>query len=319
VTERAEQWRILPVDQLTHMKNKALIIGGTGFVGKHLEQHLSQNYDVSATGHDIDIRDKNQIRALVARTMPDIVVSLASITTVRESVENPEETYKIGFWGTLNLLLSLKETGFKGRMLQVGSSEVYGYPSPDQLPISESEPLRPMSPYAVNKVAIEALCYQWSQTEQFEIVATRSFTHIGPGQSDRFAISNFARQIAEIKQRNLDPVIHVGDLSATRDFTDVRDVVSAYALLLQKGRNGDIYNVCSGHEVSTHWMLEKLIELSGVKVKVVQDTTRLRASEQRRVCGDNKKLIRDTGWHQSISLETSLEDILSYWEKNYSE
>lgn len=308
----------MPANQLTHMKSKALIIGGTGFVGKHLEQYFLHNFDVTATGHDIDIRDKHQTKSLVARIMPDIVVNLASITTVRESFENPEETYKIGFWGTLNLLLALKETGFKGRMLQVGSSEVYGYPSPDQLPISESEPLRPMSPYAVNKVAIEALCYQWSQTEQFEIVTTRSFTHIGPGQSDRFAISNFARQIAEIKQRNLDPVIHVGDLSATRDFTDVRDVVRAYDLLLKKGRNGEIYNICSNQEVSTQWMLDKLIEISGANVKVVQDKTRLRVAEQRRVCGNNKKLIRDTGWHQNISLETSLADILTYWEMSYN-
>jgi GDP-4-dehydro-6-deoxy-D-mannose reductase len=299
------------------MKRKALIIGGTGFVGTHLQRRLHDGYSIIATGRNEDIRDAVKIKDLVRSATPDIVINLAAITTVRESFERQYDNYNIGLFGTLNLFMALKDIGFQGRMLQVGSSEVYGFPTPDQLPISESEPLRPMSPYAVNKIAIEALCYQWSQTEQFEIVTTRSFTHIGPGQSDRFAISNFARQIAEIKQRNLEPVIHVGDLSATRDFTDVRDVVSAYDLLLQKGRNGDIYNVCSNQEVSTQWMLEKLIEISGVKVKVVQDTTRLRASEQRRVCGSNEKLVKDTGWHQSISVDTSLSDILSYWEKNY--
>lgn len=299
------------------MKRKALIIGGTGFVGPHLQRRLHDRYNVIATGQNEDIRDNEKIKAVVRTAAPDIVINLAAITTVRESFERQYDNYNIGLFGTLNLLMALKDTGFQGRMLQVGSSEVYGFPTPDQLPISESEPLRPMSPYAVNKVAIEALCYQWSQTEQFKIVTTRSFTHIGPGQSDRFAISNFAKQIAEIKQRDLPPVIHVGDLSATRDFTDVRDVVSAYDMLLQDGRNGEIYNVCSNQEVSTQWMLEKLIEISGINVKVVQDTTRLRVSEQRRVCGDNKKLIRDTGWHKNISLDTSLSDILSYWEEPF--
>lgn len=298
------------------MKRKVLMVGGTGFVGRHLEQYFLSNYAVTATGRNTDIRDEDQIKALVARTAPDIVINLASITTVSESFENPRNTYKIGFWGTLNLLQSLKEIGFKGRMLQVGSSEVYGFPLPEQLPISETEPLRPMSPYAVNKAAIEALCYQWSQTESFEVLMTRSFTHIGPGQSDRFAVSSFAKQIAEIKSSHREPVLHVGDLEATRDYTDVRDVVRAYDLIIQKGMNGGIYNVCSGKERPTKLMLERLIEISGVSVSVSQDMSRVRASEQRRVCGNNEKLIRDTGWHQGISLDTTLTDILSYWERN---
>ena len=298
------------------MKRKVLLVGGTGFVGRHLEQYFLSNYAVTATGRNVDIRDEDQIKDLVTRTAPDIVINLASITTVRESFENPQETYMIGFWGTLNLLKSLKKTGFKGKMLQIGSSEVYGFPLPEQLPISESEPLRPMSPYAVNKAAIEALCYQWSQTGSFEILMTRSFTHIGPGQSDRFAISNFAKQIAEIKLGNREPMLHVGDLEATRDYTDVRDVVMAYDLIIQKGTNGGIYNVCSGKERSTKLMLDKLIAISGLSVSVSQDMSRVRASEQRRVCGNNEKLVRDTGWHQSIALDRTLSDILSYWEMN---
>ena len=298
------------------MKRKALLIGGTGFVGSHLEQYFLPDYDVTATGRNADIRDENQVKHFVAKTKPDVVVNLASITTVRESFERPLETYKIGFWGTLNLLRALKDIGFKGRMLQVGSSEVYGFPLPEQLPISETEPLRPMSPYSVNKAAIEALCYQWSQVESFEILVTRSFTHIGPGQSDRFAISNFAKQIAEIKLGRREPVLYVGDLEATRDYTDVRDIVRAYDLLLQKGTNGDIYNVCSGEERPTKLLLNKLLDISGVTATVSRDSSRARASEQRRVCGDNKKLVKDTGWNQSISLDTTLSDILSYWEKN---
>ncbi|MEW6600770.1 MAG: GDP-mannose 4,6-dehydratase [Nitrospirota bacterium] len=295
------------------MKN-ALLIGGTGFVGHHLERCLQDRYRVTASGQNEDIRDTAKIKKLILAVSPDIVINLAAITTVQESFERQNDNYNIGFFGTLNLLTALKAAGFHGRMLQVGSSEVYGFPSEDQLPLSESEPLRPMSPYAVNKVAIEALCYQWSQTENIEIVTTRSFTHIGPGQSDRFAISSFARQIAEIKVKNLEPVIHVGDLSATRDFTDVRDVVNAYDLLVHKGRSGDIYNVCSNEEVSTQWMLEKLINISGIAVKVLQDTKRFRKAEQRRVCGSNTKLIKATGWQRRVPLELSLSDILTFWE-----
>jgi len=292
-------------------------MGGTGFVGRHLEQYFLPEYDVVATGRKEDIRDENEVKHLVARTKPDVVVNLASITTVRESFDRPLETYKIGFWGTLNLLRALKDLGFRGRMLQVGSSEVYGFPLPEQLPISETEPLRPMSPYSVNKAAIEALCYQWSQVESFEILMTRSFTHIGPGQSDRFAISNFAKQIVEIKLGHREPVLYVGDLEATRDYTDVRDIVRAYDLLLEKGANGNIYNVCSGKERPTKLLLNKLIDISGVTVTVSQDSSRVRASEQRRVCGDNEKLVKDVGWNQSVPLETTLSDILSYWEKHF--
>ena len=298
------------------MKRKALLIGGTGFVGGHLERHLLADYDVTATGHNADIRDENQVRHLAARIMPDVVVNLASITTVRESFKHPLETYKIGFWGTLNLLNALKDIGFNGRMLQIGSSEVYGFPLPEQLPISETEPLHPMSPYSVSKAATEALCYQWSQTECFEIVMARPFTHIGPGQSDRFAVSNFAKQIAEIKSGRREPVLYVGDLEATRDYTDVRDIVGAYDLLLQKGANGGIYNVCSGTERPTRLLLNRLLDIAGVSAAISQDPARTRASEQRRVCGNNKKLVEATGWRQSISLDTTLANILSYWEKN---
>ena len=280
------------------------------------EQYLLPNYNVTATGHNVDIRDKNQMKFFVAQTMPDIVINLASITTVKESFERPLETYKIGFWGTFNLLMALKETGFQGRMLQIGSSEVYGFPSPEQLPLTETDPLYPMSPYSVNKAATEALCYQWSQTESFDILMTRSFTHIGPGQSDRFAISNFAKQIAEVKLGIREFELFVGDLEATRDYTDVRDVVRAYDLLLKKGVNSEVYNVCSGQERSTKWMLNKLIDIAEVKVTILQNSSRIRGSEQRRVCGNNNKINMDTGWLPSIPLDTSLSDILSFWKKS---
>jgi GDP-4-dehydro-6-deoxy-D-mannose reductase len=211
--------------------------------------------------------------------------------------------------------MALKEIGFQGRMLNVSSSEVYGHPSETELPITEGAPLRPMSPYAVSKSATEALCFQWSQTEQFEIITARPFTHVGPGQSDRFAISNFSKQIAEILLGRRDPVIRVGNVNMTRDFTDVRDVVGAYVSLLEKGRNGEVYNVCSGKEVSTGSLLAELVKRANIEIKVEQDCSLIRDTEQTRIYGSYEKLNSDTGWEPKIPLTKTLEDTLWYWRE----
>ncbi len=295
------------------LKENALLIGGSGFAGWHMKRLLDTSYHVIATGQDKDIRNKDKINQLVQNTSPDIVINFASITTVRETFEDPVKTYNIGFLGMLNLLTALKRNGFKGRVLNVSSSEVYGHPTDEQLPISESMPLHPMSPYAVSKIAAEALCYQWSQTEDFEVLTVRPFTHIGPGQSDRFAISRFSKQIAEIMLGLRDPVISVGNLDTTRDFTDVRDVTRAYALLLLHGKNGSIYNVCSGNEVYMLTLLEKLINYSNLSIKIEQNQLLTRSSEQQRICGNYKKLYDETGWRPEIPLMTSLSDMLSFW------
>jgi GDP-4-dehydro-6-deoxy-D-mannose reductase len=291
----------------------ALLIGGTGFVGQHMQCSLLSNFNVVATGHTCDIKDADQIRHLIKSTTPSIVINFASITTVWESFKDPLDTYNIGFLGTLNLLKALEEHEFKGKMLNISSSEVYGFPSNDQLPIFEEILLRPMSPYSVSKVATEALCYQWSQASRFEIVTARPFTHIGPGQSDRFSISNFAKQIAEILLGKKEPVIYVGDLDKTRDFTDVRDVVSAYSHLLERGRSGHVYNVCSGIETNTRALLNKLIEYSGIQVVIEQDEFLKRNKEQQRIYGSYEKIKMETGWSPTISLSRTLEDTLSYW------
>ncbi len=291
----------------------ALLIGGTGFVGRHMQRSLLPSFKVIATGHDCDIRDVAKIGSLVKSATPDIVVNFASITTVRESFQDPLDTCRIGFLGTLNLLMALRESGFRGRMLNISSSEVYGFPSSDLLPVNEEALLRPMSPYSVSKVATEALCHQWSQTEQFEIVTARPFTHIGPGQSDRFAISNFARQIAEISLGKKAPVINVGNLHATRDITDVRDVVRAYGLLLERGRNGQAYNICSGRETSIKALLNELIEFAGLDISVEHDESLMRNVEQKRIYGSYEKIRYETGWDPQIPLGQTLADTFSFW------
>ena len=290
-----------------------LLIGGTGFVGQHMQRSLIPNCNVVATGRNYDIKDAQVIRSLVKSAAPNIVINFASITTVRESFNDPLDTYSVGFLGSLNLLSALKEYNFTGKMLNISSSEVYGFPSNDQLPIIEEAVIRPMSPYSVSKVSTEALCYQWSQDSQFKIVTARPFTHIGPGQSERFAISNFAKQIAEILLGKIEPVIYVGDLDKTRDFTDVRDVVDAYNLLLEYGQSGHVYNVCSGTETNTRALLNKLIEYSGVDIAIERDKSLIRSNEQQRIYGNFKKINLDTGWKPRISLDVALKDLLTYW------
>ena len=214
----------------------------------------------------------------------------------------------------MNLLQALKQSDFKGQLLFVGSGDMYGLVPPASLPIAESFPLKPRNPYAVSKVAAEALCYQWSQTECMNIVMARPFNHIGPGQSERFVVSDFARQIMEIKLGKRAAEIDVGDIDVTRDFTDVRDVVRAYLMLLREGKNGEAYNVCSGKEISIREILQQLMALAGVQASIRQDSARFRPAEQRRVYGACDKLLAASGWQPEISLEQSLVDNLNFWE-----
>jgi GDP-4-dehydro-6-deoxy-D-mannose reductase len=242
------------------------------------------------------------------------VLHLAAISFVPESFKFPEKTFDVNFLGTLSLLEALAESGFCGRFLFVGTGDTYGKVSIDEQPIREDRPLRPLNPYAVSKVAAEALCYQWSQTGPFEVVMARPFNHIGAGQAPTFAISNFARQIAEISAGKRRPILHVGNIDLTRDFTDVKDVLKAYELLLIKGRNGEIYNVCSGIERSLRSLLERLLELACVKAEIQNDPTLFRPSEQLRVCGDHAKLSRDTGWQPEVPIDDTLLNLYRYWE-----
>lgn len=294
---------------------KLLLVGGNGFVGSHIRMALESKLVVVSTGRDVDVRNLNQLRSLICKVQPDMVVHLAAVTTLRESFANPQDTYDINFFGTLNLLMALRDSNFAGRMLFVSSSEVYGLLAECDLPVSEARLPKPLSPYAVAKIAAEALCYQWAQTEKFEIVIARPFNHIGPGQSERFAISDFGKQIAAIKMGLSEPVMHVGDIDTTRDFTDVRDIVAAYQLLLQYGSNGETYNICSGTERTIRSLVERMCQLAGVVVELRTDPARWRLSEQRRVRGSNQKLFDATKWLPSLAMDQTLSDIVDYWTK----
>lgn len=271
--------------------------------------------DLRLDGRLADLRNYEETAGAIRSLQPRSVIHLAAQSSVAQSLDDPEETYRVNFSGTLNLLRALHDCAFRGRLLFVGSGDVYGSVPESLLPVAEDVPLRPRNPYAVSKVAAEALCYQWSQTGPFEIVMARPFNHIGPGQNTHFAVADFARQVVAHRNGRAPARLAVGDIRVTRDFTDVRDIVRAYAALLERGVNGEAYNVCSGVERSLSDIIEVLFETSGVRMEVAVAPERLRPSEQRRMRGSFEKLRTHTDWEPEIPLNQTLRDILAYWEQ----
>lgn len=294
--------------------DRLLITGDQGFVGRHALAHWPQAVGLSARMPGIDICDKSALQAALDGLMPDAVLHLAALSFVPDSFKNPEKTFEVNFLGILRLLQALAERGFKGRFLLVSSGDAYGQVPLAQLPIVETLALRPRNPYAVSKAAAEALCYQWSQTGPFEVLVARPFNHIGAGQQPNFAISDFARQIAEIAAGQRPPVLQTGNIEVTRDFTDVADVLRAYGLILANGHNGEVYNVCSGIERSMRSLIERLLLLAGVQADIEVDAARLRPADQPRVWGSHAKLTAHTGWQPDVPLDQTLLNLYRYWE-----
>lgn len=297
-----------------------LVTGSHGFVGTTLSRMLAAKsarptWRLTGTPADFDVRDARHTLEVVTAAKPDAVIHLAAASAIPEAFRNPANTLDINVMGTLHLLEALKKTGFSGRMLFAGTGDVYGSVPEDALPVAEDRLPAPRNPYAVSKLAAEALCYQWFASDGMQIMLARPFNHIGPGQSDKFVVSDFAKQLIEIRLGRRDPVVHVGDIDVTRDFTDVRDVVNAYLALLDHGAPGQIYNVCSGVERSIRSLLLQLIELAGVEVAIDTDPQRFRHAEQRRVRGDPEKIKNATQWHASTPIEDSLSSTLDYWEE----
>ena len=298
-----------------HQPERLLITGDHGFVGQHALARWPLATGLSSLAKDVDICNKRGLLDCFRTFVPNTVLHLAALSFVPDSFKAPEKTFEVNFLGTLRLLEALAESGFKGRFLFVSSGDAYGKVPVEALPIAELLPLRPRNPYAVSKAAAEALCYQWSQTGPFEVMMARPFNHIGAGQAPTFAISDFARQIAEISGGNREPVLQVGNIDVTRDFTDVSDVLSAYELILEKGRNGEAYNVGSGTERTVRSMVERLLALSGVRADIVTDSSRLRPQDQPRVCASHAKLSADTGWQPLVPMDETLLNLYRYWEK----
>jgi GDP-4-dehydro-6-deoxy-D-mannose reductase len=300
------------------MPMRLLVTGVHGFVGSTLSRMVTtenslRDWQVADVPVDLDLRDRDCVDDLVAAAAPDAVVHLAAQSFVPESVRDPEATFNVNVLGTLHLLQALKRNAFGGRMLFVGTGDVYGSVPEDELPVDELRLPAPRNPYAVSKLAAEALCFQWTVSERMPVVMARPFNHIGPRQSERFAVADFARQIAEIKRGARPPIVAVGDIDVTRDFTDVRDVVMAYFALLAEGTPGQVYNVCSGREHSLRSLLTLLAERAGVDVRIDQDPARLRQSEQRRMRGDPSKIRSTTKWEARIPVADSVSAMLDCW------
>lgn len=291
---------------------KAIVTGAHGFVGPYLTAHLeSKGDEVVGIDHEVDITDADAIRACLADELPDVVYHLAAASHVGDSWSAPAKVVRINSEGTLNVLLASVEAGVE-RVVLIGSAEEYGHVSPDQLPIGEDTPLRPVSPYGASKAAAEMLASYIVRGRDLPVVCVRPFNHLGPGQSDRLVASTLAQQVARNELTGSAEVL-AGDLSPKRDFSDVRDVVRAYRLLAERGRSGEAYNVCSGRAVAIRELADILIGLANRPMKVTLDAERLRPVDVPVLQGDNTKLVRDTGWQPEISLEQTLADVLDWW------
>ena len=311
---------------------KALIVGAAGFVGSYLIEHLSNAYDweIHATKleyeslvsedahiHNLNIMEFEEIDSILKNVMPDYIFHLAAQSSVALSWKNPALTVDINIKGTLNLLDRIRSIpDYNPRVLLIGSGEEYGYILPDETPVHEAVPTRPGNIYAATKACQNMLGGIYSRAYKMNLIMVRAFNHIGPNQAPLFVASDFCKQIAEIEAGLKEPVLHVGNLSALRDFTDVRDVVRAYGLLIQKGKAGETYNIGSGHAISIQLLLDMILSFATTSIKVELDPARLRPSDIPVIEADIKKLQDTIAWQPEIELKQTLLETLNYWRNN---
>ena len=298
-----------------------LVTGASGFAGSHLVDHLlTRHPQVGAWGHRftgpatdprvlwqrVDLLDAAATTAAVRQAQPSIIYHCAGLPHVAESWKNAAEPLEVNVMGTHHLLEAVRAVAPTCRVLVVGSALVY---RPSQHALTEDSPLAPSSPYGISKLAQDMLARRASTP----VVIARPFNHAGPRQQPSFVTSSFARQIAEIESGRSEPCLHVGNLDARRDITDVRDTVRAYEALGRTGRDGEVYNVCTGHAYRVGDLLEILLQRARRPVKVTVDPARLRPSDNPVVLGDPSRLQRQTGWAPVIPIERTLEDLLDWW------
>jgi GDP-4-dehydro-6-deoxy-D-mannose reductase len=295
---------------------RSLITGGRGFVGTWLADHLrQQGDDVVVIDREVEITDPDALLAAVTDAAPDAIYHLAALTHVGESWADPLRVVDVNVMGTGALLAAARQCGTGPRVLVTSSAEVYGtVTDASQLPLTEASPTAPLTPYAASKLAAEALVAQAYLGHGQHVVTVRPFNHIGPGQSPQFAVPALARRIVEA-ERSGARTIPVGNLSARRDFTDVRDVVRAYRLLIGSGRPGGVYNVCSGRDVSIREIADGLADLAGATLAFEVDPALVRPVEVPVLRGDPHRLAEATGWKPEIPLDQTLADVLDYWRR----
>jgi len=303
---------------------RVLVTGGNGFVGRHLCSALrARGFDLVAGVHDpdgvadpargevsLELRDSDGLRESIERVRPDLVFHLAAEAFVPAANRDPMHAFDINALGTARLLEAIRNTRRDSfpRVIYASSAEVYGIRERSELPLKETLAAHPATPYAASKLSGEAIALAWRATYGIPAIVARAFNHIGPGQDERFAVASFAHGLAAVAE-GASSVLTVGNLSAERDFLDVRDVVAAYVALAERGQDGEVYNVCSGRPVAMQEILRQLIAIAHVPVEVRQDPARLRPSDIPISFGDNAKLRDATGWSPQYPLSRSLADV----------
>jgi len=312
---------------------RVLVTGVTGFAGSHLVDYMLTRSDCEIYGiqrwrsrtenieHfadkitllECDLRDASSTRETLEQVRPDWIFHLAAQSFVPTSWSAPTESLSTNIIGQVNLFEAMRKIGLTCRIQLACSSEEYGMVLPDELPIRETNPLRPLSPYAVSKVGQDLLGYQYWMSWKLDAVRTRGFNHEGPRRGPVFVASDFAKQIADIEKGRREPVVSVGNLEAKRDFTDVRDMVRAYWLALEKCEPGEVYNICSGKAWRIGDVLDSLLGMTKTSIEVREDPKRLRPSDVPILLGDYSKFHQATGWKPEIPFEQTLRDMLDYW------
>jgi GDP-4-dehydro-6-deoxy-D-mannose reductase len=290
---------------------RVLVTGSSGFVGQWLLRHLADLGDeVVELAPEVDITDRDALVKAVGATDPDAICHLAAQASVGGSWTDGGRTFEVNALGTLHLLDAVAAGSSHPRVLVVSSAEVYGRIAAADLPIVESQPLCPASPYAASKAAAEMIAIQAWLGRGVEVIRVRPFNHTGPGQRADFVVPSLANQVAEVARSGAG-ALHVGNLEARRDLTDVRDVVRAYRALLDCGEPGEVYNVCSGRSVGIDTIAARLLQLAGVDVPMIVDPERFRPADLPDLRGDPTKLFDATGWAPAIELDTTLADVLA--------
>ncbi len=313
---------------------KLLVTGVNGFVAKHFLDFLSihdRSFKVTGVGRSAipaytipgnldfeylsaDLLDKDRVGNIISEKKPQLLLHLASVSSVGHSWKQPHESFVNNTNIFLNLVDQLRLQNISCRVLSIGSSEEYGNVKEDQLPLKEDSPLNPISPYAVARVSQEMISRIYQEGFGMDIIMTRSFNHIGPGQKDSFVISSFAKQLTNIARgKSGSNEVITGDLSIVRDFVDVRDVVRAYYILLSQGKPGDIFNICSGKGTSLKEVLEMMCRITGVNPVIRTDSSLVRPNDNMAIIGDNSQIAQSVGWLPGIPLEQSLQDIIDWY------
>lgn len=316
------------------MEKNALITGITGFVGSHLaELLLKKGFAVHGTTRprsktenidhiksklylwDADVLDSHSLYSVIVKVKPSLIFHLAAQSFVPTSWASPANTMETNVVGTVHLFEAIRRAEIEPVIQIACSSEEYGLVYENELPVKETNPLRPLSPYAVSKVAMDYLGYQYQQSYDMKIIRTRAFNHTGPRRGDVFVCSNFAKQIALAEKGKQPPTIFVGNLSAKRDFSDVRDVVRAYYLATQKCTPGEVYNISAQKTWSIKELLEMLLSMAKTKLAIKKEPSRMRPSDVPVLLGDSSKFRRKTGWKPQIPFKKTLKDLLEYWRE----